>query len=70
MDLTVFIVGNFDYISFIYRESSFCFSFIDVFDVYIQRKNNKAYLVDFNPFSPTTDALLYHWDELMSCKLK
>ncbi|EPB92206.1 hypothetical protein HMPREF1544_01031 [Mucor circinelloides 1006PhL] len=37
-----------------------------VFDVYIQRSNSKVYLVDFNPFSPTTDALLYNWKELMS----
>lgn len=37
-----------------------------VFDVYLQRSNNKVYLVDFNPFNPTTDALLYNWDELMS----
>lgn len=42
---------------------------LDVFDVYIQRNsNNKVYLVDFNPFSPTTDAILYNWNELMSCK--
>lgn len=43
---------------------------IDVFDVYLQRSNNKVYLVDFNPFNPTTDALLYNWDELMSCKVE
>lgn len=41
---------------------------VDVFDVYIQQSNNKVYLVDFNPFSPTTDALLYNWNELMACK--
>ncbi|KAI8091326.1 D123-domain-containing protein [Gilbertella persicaria] len=40
-----------------------------VFDVYIQRSNNKVYLVDFNPFSPSTDALLYDWNELMSFDL-
>lgn len=39
-----------------------------MFDVYVQRSNNKVYLVDFNPFTPTTDALLYNWDQLMSCK--
>lgn len=43
---------------------------IDVFDVYLQRSNNKVYLVDFNPFNPTTDALLYNWDELMSCNIQ
>ncbi|KAI9249582.1 D123-domain-containing protein [Helicostylum pulchrum] len=37
-----------------------------VFDVYLQRSNNKVYLVDFNPFNTTTDALLFTWDELMS----
>jgi hypothetical protein len=42
---------------------------LDVFDVYIQRNsNNKVFLVDFNPFSPTTDGVLYNWNELMSCK--
>ncbi|KAI8367730.1 D123-domain-containing protein [Blakeslea trispora] len=40
-----------------------------VFDVYVQRSNNKVFLMDFNPFSPTTDALLYDWNELMSFDL-
>ncbi|KAI7907667.1 D123-domain-containing protein [Cokeromyces recurvatus] len=40
-----------------------------VFDVYIQRNRNKVYLVDFNPFSPSTDAILYDWNELISFDL-
>ncbi|KAI9482933.1 MAG: D123-domain-containing protein [Benjaminiella poitrasii] len=40
-----------------------------VFDVYIQRNRNKVYLVDFNPFSPTTDTILYDWNELMTFDL-
>ncbi|KAI7863908.1 D123-domain-containing protein [Spinellus fusiger] len=35
-----------------------------VFDVYIRRSPLKVYLVDFNPFSPTTDSLLYDWEYL------
>ncbi|ORZ25785.1 D123-domain-containing protein [Absidia repens] len=35
-----------------------------VFDVYIQQDRQKVWLVDFNPFAETTDALLYSWDEL------
>eukprot|EP01132_Coremiostelium_polycephalum_P007406 gene7406-9101_t len=33
------------------------------FDVYIT-KENKVWLVDFNPIHPSTDALLFIWDEL------
>ena len=36
----------------------------DVIDVYRPRKN-KVYLVDFNPYGPVTDGLLFSWDELM-----
>ncbi|KAL0091295.1 cell division cycle protein [Phycomyces blakesleeanus] len=35
-----------------------------VFDVYLKRNPHKVYLVDFNPFSTTTDSLLYDWAEL------
>lgn len=35
-----------------------------VFDVYIEHKKKKVWLVDFNPFSPTTDSLLFTWEEL------
>lgn len=39
-----------------------------MFDVYIQRNNDRIFIVDFNPFTHTTDALLYDWSELMACK--
>lgn len=68
MDLRVQIV-SFARV-FLYREEEGLIQFvhIDVFDVYIQRNNNKVFLVDFNPFDPTTDAILYDWSELMACK--
>ncbi|KAL1935907.1 hypothetical protein VTP01DRAFT_41 [Rhizomucor pusillus] len=34
------------------------------FDVYVDRDRCKVWLMDFNPFSPATDALLYTWEEL------
>ncbi len=34
-----------------------------VFDVYIDQQN-RVYLIDFNVFYPTTDALLFDWKEL------
>ncbi|KAI7884677.1 D123-domain-containing protein [Lichtheimia hyalospora FSU 10163] len=36
-----------------------------VMDVYVDRPRHKVWLVDFNPFSPTTDGLLYDWNELI-----
>ncbi|KAJ3083930.1 hypothetical protein HK102_000826, partial [Quaeritorhiza haematococci] len=39
-----------------------------VFDVYINRNNRKVWLVDFNPFGPMTDTLLYTWDEILSAQ--
>jgi hypothetical protein len=38
----------------------------DTFDVYLTPHFARAVLVDFNPFSPTTDALLFDWAELTS----
>ncbi|KAI8580275.1 hypothetical protein K450DRAFT_237687 [Umbelopsis ramanniana AG] len=35
-----------------------------VFDVYVLQNRRTVKLVDFNPFSPTTDGLLYEWAEL------
>ena len=35
-----------------------------VFDVYIEHERKKVWLVDFNPFSPTTDSLLFTWEEI------
>ncbi|CDH58331.1 cell division cycle 123 homolog (cerevisiae) [Lichtheimia corymbifera JMRC:FSU:9682] len=34
-------------------------------DVYVDRPRHKVWLIDFNPFSPTTDSLLYDWTELV-----
>ena len=42
----------------------------DVFDVYILQNRQTVKLVDFNPFSPTTDGLLYGWAELYQSKEK
>ncbi|CAG8438248.1 579_t:CDS:2 [Ambispora leptoticha] len=36
-----------------------------VFDVYITRNRERVWLIDFNPFSHTTDSLLYSWDEIL-----
>jgi len=36
-----------------------------VFDVYINKRNKRIFLLDFNPFSITTDALLFNWPELL-----
>ncbi|KAI8979981.1 D123-domain-containing protein [Pilobolus umbonatus] len=40
-----------------------------VFDVYIHKERRKAYLVDLNPFNPTTDPILYDWHELITYNL-
>lgn len=42
---------------------------VDVFDVYVEYNREKVYLVDFNPFCPTTDSIMYDWEELMNCKI-
>jgi hypothetical protein len=36
-----------------------------VFDVYVTRDESKVFLIDFNPFAPTTDPLLFFWEELI-----
>ncbi|KAI9303859.1 D123-domain-containing protein [Cunninghamella echinulata] len=36
-----------------------------VFDIYVQQDRQKVWLLDFNPFSTTTDSLLYDWEELV-----
>ncbi|KAI9183412.1 hypothetical protein H9P43_004329 [Blastocladiella emersonii ATCC 22665] len=35
-----------------------------VFDVYLTQADREPSIVDFNPFTPTTDTLLYTWPEL------
>ena len=41
---------------------------IDVMDIYIERQRRKVWIVDFNPFTPSTDGLLFEWSELAQCK--
>lgn len=36
-----------------------------VFDVYLTRDESRVFLIDFNPFAPTTDTLLFDWEELL-----
>lgn len=36
-----------------------------VFDVYVTRDESRVFLIDFNPFAPTTDPLLFFWEELI-----
>ncbi|KAJ3067721.1 hypothetical protein HDU98_009068 [Podochytrium sp. JEL0797] len=36
-----------------------------VFDVYVNKTNQKCWLIDFNPFSANTDGLLFGWDEIL-----
>ncbi|KAI9315673.1 D123-domain-containing protein [Dichotomocladium elegans] len=36
-----------------------------VMDVYVNRPRHKVWLVDFNPFTHTTDGLLFDWAELI-----
>ncbi|KAI8913589.1 D123-domain-containing protein [Gorgonomyces haynaldii] len=35
-----------------------------VLDIYINPGNEKAFIMDFNPFGPTTDPLLFRWESL------
>ncbi|KAI9102671.1 D123-domain-containing protein [Phlyctochytrium arcticum] len=37
-----------------------------VFDVYINTRNHRVSLVDFNAFSKTTDSLLFDWSEIIA----
>ncbi|KAG9288346.1 hypothetical protein G9A89_021377 [Geosiphon pyriformis] len=41
-----------------------------VFDVYVTRNRERVWLIDFNPFGPMTDSLLYSWDEILSANLR
>lgn len=38
---------------------------LDIFDVYIS-KNNKVYVIDFNPWADFTEPALFSWDELLN----
>jgi hypothetical protein len=37
---------------------------LDSFDIYINKNNRKAFLIDLNPWIPSTDSLLFSWNEL------
>ncbi|KAJ3148358.1 hypothetical protein HDU86_007467 [Geranomyces michiganensis] len=37
-----------------------------VFDVYINQRNRKVWLLDFNPYSPETDSLLFSWPDILA----
>lgn len=41
-------------------------SLADTFDVYFTRDYSKIFLLDFNPFAPQTDSLLFSWSDLLS----
>lgn len=42
---------------------------LDVFDIYINKDNTKVFLIDFNPYAPQTDSLLFSWEELQDISL-
>lgn len=33
--------------------------------MYLTRDESRVFLIDFNPFAPTTDSLLFDWEELI-----
>ncbi|CAG8680629.1 16636_t:CDS:2 [Acaulospora colombiana] len=39
---------------------------IDIFDLLLTRDLQRAHVVDFNPFAPKTDSLLFTYEELLS----
>jgi hypothetical protein len=44
--------------------ASILITVLDVFDVLLTRNLEKAHIVDFNPFAPKTDSLLFTYEEL------
>ena len=42
------------------------FYFSVVLDIYLDDKTDKIWIVDFNPFCPVTDGLLFEWSELLN----
>jgi hypothetical protein len=40
--------------------------FSDTFDVLLTRDLSRAHIIDFNPYSPCTDPLLFTYEELQS----
>lgn len=43
---------------------------LDVFDILLTRDLSRAHIVDFNPYAPKTDVLLFTYDDLLSMSLK
>lgn len=43
--------------------------FPDIFDVYFTRSNDRLFLLDFNPYGPQTDSLLFPWSSLHALSL-
>lgn len=41
-------------------------SLTDTFDIYFTRDYTKIFIIDFNPFAPQTDSLLFDWQDLLS----
>ncbi|CAG8575890.1 8719_t:CDS:2 [Funneliformis mosseae] len=39
---------------------------VDVFDVYVTRNRERVWLIDFNPYGPMTDSLMYTWEEILT----
>ncbi|CAG8565331.1 5826_t:CDS:2 [Funneliformis caledonium] len=37
-----------------------------VFDVYVTRNRERVWLIDFNPYGPMTDSLMYTWEEILT----
>jgi hypothetical protein len=44
----------------------FAFAFSDTLDVLLTRDLSRFHIIDFNPYAPRTDALLFTYDELAS----
>lgn len=38
------------------------------FDIYVPRLDQKAWLIDINPFDLQTDGILYNWQELLELR--
>lgn len=39
-----------------------------MFDIYASVEQDKAWLMDINPYSPNTDSLLFTWHEILALK--
>jgi len=46
-----------------------CTSYADTFDILLTRDLTRAHVLDFNPYAPRTDSLLFTYDQLLSLLL-